>query len=132
MTWIYNGEPLESIPEGSYSFVYLITNLTNGRRYIGKKLFWFTKTKTIKGKKKKIKSESDWKDYWSSSDEVNKDVEILGKENFRREILHICPNKGTASYYEAKEQMVNEVLEYPDKWYNGQIQVRVHRNHIKK
>ena len=132
MTWLYNKEPVNEIPEGSYSFVYLITNLTNGRKYIGKKLFWFTKTKVIKGKKKKIKSESDWKDYWSSSDEVNKDVELLGKENFIREILHMCPNKGTASYFEAKEQMINEVLEYPDKWYNGQIQCRVHRNHIKK
>ena len=132
MTWLYNKEPVNEIPEGSYSFVYLITNLTNGRKYIGKKLFWFTKTKMIKGKKKKIKSESDWKDYWSSSDDVNKDVELLGKENFSREILHMCPNKGTASYFEAKEQMINEVLEYPDKWYNGQIQCRVHRNHIKK
>lgn len=132
MTWLYNKEPVNEIPEGSYSFVYLITNLTSGRKYIGKKLFWFTKTKVIKGKKKKIKSESDWKDYWSSSDEVNKDVELLGKENFIREILHMCPNKGTASYFEAKEQMINEVLEYPDKWYNGQIQCRVHRNHIKK
>lgn len=132
MTWFYKGEPLEEIPEGSYSFVYLITNLIDGRKYIGKKLFWFTKTKTVKGKKKKIKSESDWKDYWSSSDEVNKDVATFGKENFRRDILHLCPNKGTASYFEAKEQMINEVLEYPDKWYNGQIQVRVHRNHIKK
>lgn len=132
MTWLYNSEPVNEIPEGSYSFVYLITNLTNGRKYIGKKLFWFTKTKMINGKKKKVKSESDWKDYWSSSDEVKKDVELLGKESFIREILHMCPNKGTASYFEAKEQMINEVLEYPDKWYNGQIQCRVHRNHIKK
>lgn len=132
MTWIYNGEPLEEIPEGSYSFVYLITNLIDGRKYIGKKLFWFTKTKTVKGKRKKVKTESDWRDYWSSSEELKGDVEKLGKENFQREILHICPNKGTASYYEAKYQMINEVLEYPDKWYNGQIQVRVHRNHIKK
>jgi hypothetical protein len=132
MTWLYNKEPVNEIPEGTYSFVYLITNLSNGRKYIGKKLFWFTKTKMVNGKKKKIKSESDWKDYWSSSDEVNKDVELLGKENFIREILHMCPNKGTASYFEAKEQMINEVLEYPDKWYNGQIQCRVHRNHIKK
>lgn len=132
MTWLYNKEPVNEIPEGTYSFVYLITNITNGRKYIGKKLFWFTKTKMVNGKKKKIKSESDWKDYWSSSDEVNKDVELLGKENFIREILHMCPNKGTASYFEAKEQMINEVLEYPDKWYNGQIQCRVHRNHIKK
>jgi hypothetical protein len=132
MTWIYKDEPLEEIPEGSYSFVYLITNLIDGRKYIGKKLFWFTKTKVVKGKRKKVKSESDWRDYWSSSEELKGDIQKLGKENFRREILHICPNKGTASYMEAKEQMINEVLEHPDLWYNGQIQVRVHRNHIKK
>lgn len=132
MTWLYHDAPLEEIPDGAYSFVYLITNLIDGRKYIGKKLFYFTKTKTIKGKKKKVKIESDWRDYWSSSDELKEDIQKLGQENFKREILHICPNKGTASYYEAKYQMINEVLEYPDKWYNGQIQVRVHKNHIKK
>ena len=132
MTWLYHDSPLEEIPDGAYSFVYLITNLIDGRKYIGKKLFYFTKTKTIKGKKKKVKTESDWREYWSSSNELKEDIQKLGQENFKREILHICPNKGTASYYEAKLQMVNEVLEYPDKWYNGQIQVRVHKNHIKK
>ena len=92
----------------------------------------FTKTTTKKGKKKRVKYESDWRTYWSSSDELKKDVAELGEENFRREIIHFCLNKGSASYFEAKEQFLNEVLEHPDQWYNGQIQVRVHRTHIKK
>jgi hypothetical protein len=128
--WIYNNVPLEEIPENAYGYVYLITNLTNGRKYIGKKLFWFRRTKVVKGKKKRLKVESDWKDYWSSSDELKADVEKLGINNFSREILHICPNKGLCNYLEAKEQMVRCVLE-TDQYYNSQIQCRVHRTHIK-
>ena len=132
MTWYYNGEPVESIDPKYKAFVYLITNLTNGKRYIGKKLTEFVRTKTVKGKRKKVKYESDWREYWSSSEEVKRDVEELGEENFKREIIHFCLNKGSASYFEAKEQFLNEVLEKPDEWYNGQIQVRVHRTHVKK
>lgn len=130
--WIYKSEEFTDDQIGKYTgFVYLITNKKTGRAYIGKKLFWFTKTKTVKGKKKKVKVPSDWKDYWSSSDELKKDVELLGEGNFTREILHLCPNKGMMSYMEAKLQFLHEVLEKPDLWYNGQIQCRVHRSHIK-
>jgi hypothetical protein len=132
MTWYFKNEPIDEIDTKYKAFVYLITNLKTGRKYIGKKLTEFTKTKTTKGKKKRVKYESDWRDYWSSSDELKKDVVELGEENFRREIIYFCLNKGTASYFEAKEQFLNEVLENPDLWYNGQIQVRVHRTHIKK
>lgn len=128
--WTYNDKPLEEIPENAYGYVYLITNIQTGRKYIGKKLFWFRKTKQVKGKKKRLKVESDWKDYWSSSDELKKDVEALGQDKFTREILHICGNKGMCNYLEAKEQMIREVLE-SDKYYNSQIQCRVHRTHIK-
>jgi len=132
MTWMYQGQELQEIPEGYTAFVYLITNKLTNKKYIGKKLFYFTKTKSIKGKKKRIKQESDWKEYWSSSEDVKKDVKEYGEENFLREIIKLCINKGSASYYEAKEQFINEVLEKPEEWYNGQIQVRVHRTHIKK
>ena len=141
MTWIYNGDPVEDIDEKFVGFVYIIENLVTGKKYIGKKLLQFsrtqTRTVTLKSgvkKKKKVKSkvESDWKTYWSSSDDVKKDVAELGEQNFKREILMFCLSKGTCSYFEAKYQMLNEVLEYPDKWYNGQIQCRVHRSHIKK
>ena len=95
-----------------------------------KKLFWFSKTKTIKGKKKRIKVPSDWQTYWSSSDEVQKDVIANGENNFTREILHICSNKGSCNYLEAREQMDRRVLETED-YYNGQIQCRVHKTHLR-
>ena len=128
--WIYKNEPLEEVPENAYGYAYLITNNLTDRKYIGKKLFWFKKTKVVKGKKKRIKAESDWRTYWSSSDEVKKDVQEIGQENFTREILHICPNKGSCNYLEAKEQMLREVLE-TNLYYNSQIQCRVHRTHLK-
>jgi len=128
--WLYDNSPLEIVPENAYGYVYLITNTVTGRKYIGKKLFWFRRTKQVKGKKKRIKVESDWRDYWSSSDEVKKDVETFGPDKFIREILHICPNKGSCNYLEAREQMDRRVLE-TDGYYNGQIQCRVHRTHIK-
>ena len=135
MTWIHNNEPIDHIDIKKYkAFVYLITNLVDGRKYIGKKLTESTIRKPpLKGKTKKrvVRSESDWRDYWSSSDELKADVKKLGEENFRREILHLCLNKGSASYLEAKEQMLNEVLEHPELWYNGIIQCKVHRTHVK-
>lgn len=132
MTWYYKDSIIDEIEPKYKAFVYLITNLKTGKKYIGKKLTEFTKTTVKKGKRKKVKYESDWRDYWSSSAEVQKDVNELGQENFKREIIHFCLNKGSASYFEAKEQFLNEVLENPDQWYNGQIQVRVHRTHVKK
>lgn len=128
--WLYKNETFEEVPDDAYGYVYLITNIVTGKKYIGKKLFWFKKTKVVKGKKKRTKVESDWREYWSSSDEVKKDVEALGQDKFIREILHICPNKGSCNYLEAREQMDRRVLE-TDEYYNGQIQCRVHRTHIK-
>jgi hypothetical protein len=128
--WLYKNTELEVVPDDAYGYVYIITNTITNRRYIGKKLFWFRKTKVVKGKKKRLKVESDWRDYWSSSDELKADILKLGEENFVREILHICPNKGLCNYLEAREQMDRRVLESED-YYNGQIQCRVHRTHIK-
>ena len=130
MTWLYKGIPFIEPDIKELGFVYLITNTITGRKYIGKKLFWFSKTKTTKGKKKRIKVPSDWQTYWSSSDEVQKDVIANGENNFTREILHICSNKGSCNYLEAREQMDRRVLETED-YYNGQIQCRVHKTHLR-
>lgn len=130
MTWIYNNEPFLD-PGEYYGFVYIITNLLSGKQYIGKKFFWSTKRKQVNKVRKRIKVESDWKEYWSSSDEVKADVEQFGPENFKREIIYLCKNKGTTNYLEAKEQFTRSVLENRDRWYNSWIMVKVSRSHIK-
>lgn len=140
MTWYFQNEIVETLPEDCVGFVYLITNITTGRKYIGKKLAKFSKTtyKTVKlkngnKKKKKIRSkiDSDWRDYYGSNIELSKDIETLGKENFKREILFYCKSKAECSYIEAREQFIHKVLESKD-YYNGQISVRVHGSHILK
>jgi hypothetical protein len=128
MTWLYNDVPFEDIAD-YVGFVYLITNLQNGRKYIGKKNFYFSKTRTIKGKKKRSKVESDWKEYFGSNKELLEDVEKLGQENFKREIIKLCKSKGEFGYYEAKYQFENNVLESND-YYNTWIMVRVHKKHL--
>jgi len=133
--WLYNGEETLQLPETTVGFVYIITNNLTDRKYIGKKLSKFSKTKykviTQKNgikKKKKIKSQidSDWLDYYGSSDELTADVVKLGKENFTREIVRLCFSKTELSYYEAKMQFDHDVL-LSDKWYNSWIMVRVRK-----
>ena len=89
--------------------------------------------KILKGKKNKRRSkvESDWKEYWGSSDHLIADVEQLGQENFTREILYMCKSRGLMSYLEAKEQFDRRVLETDD-YYNGIINVRVGSSKILK
>jgi Putative endonuclease segE, GIY-YIG domain len=129
--WIYENRQFEDSEIDKYiGFVYLITNKTNNRKYVGKKLFWFTKTRTIKGKKKREKSFSDWKMYWSSSEELKEDVKNLGEENFTREILHLCMNKGTMSYLELREQIDRRVLE-TNEYYNAFVGGKIHKSHVK-
>jgi len=138
MSWYYENQLVTEISEDYIGFVYIITNLTTDKKYIGKKLAKFAKTtyKVVKlkngtKKRKKIrgKIESDWQEYYGSNDELNKDVITLGKENFRRDILYFCKSKSECSYIEAREQFSRRVLESND-YYNGHIQVRVHGKHI--
>ena len=127
MQWTYQGKIVEEISEEYIGFVYLITNLTNNKKYIGKKLTRFKVTKKpLKGKKNKRRStkESDWRTYWGSSPHLQEDVEHLGEKNFTREILYFCKGRGELSYLEAKEQFDREVLK-TDEYYNGIINVRV-------
>lgn len=127
--WMLQGQPLLEIPEKAFSFVYVLRHVASGKAYIGKKLFYFSKTKQVKGVKKRVKAESDWREYFSSSEEIQKMV--AEGEHFSREILHICESKGVANYLEAREQMDARVLEYPDKWFNGIVNCRVAKSHIK-
>lgn len=140
MSWYFQDQLVEALPEDCVGFVYLITNLTTGKKYIGKKLAKFKKTtyKVVKlkngtKKRKKIRGtiDSDWQEYYGSSDNLAKDILALGTQNFKREILYYCKSKAECSYIEAREQFNRRVLESDD-YYNGHIQVRVHKSHIIK
>ena len=134
MPWTYQGKTIETLPADCEGFVYLITNTTNGKQYVGKKLAKFKKTRPpLKGRinKRRSKVESDWKDYWGSSDHLLADVAQLGEDKFTREILYICNTRGVMSYLEAREQFERRVLESDD-YYNGIINVRVGGSKILK
>jgi len=132
VNWLFNDELFDETKiEDNYGFVYEITNLETNRKYIGKKLFYFSKTKQVKGKKKRIKVSSDWQTYYGSNEELQKDVKSLGEDKFKREILHLCKSKGECNYLEAKEQFVNLVLEKDD-YYNSWIMIRIRKSHIKE
>ena len=135
--WLYQGvewqPPEEFSHEDVYGFVYLITNLKDQRKYVGKKFFWKPKTLPItKTRKRRVKTrvESDWRTYFGSSKEVQTLVESKGNSNFKREILRLCRTKGECSYYEAKEQFERNVL-LSDEYYNEFIGCKIHSRHLK-
>ena len=131
--WYYNGEEFTSEMIGDYvGFVYLITDLSNDKKYVGKKtLVSKRKLPPLKGKTRRRTKivESDWQDYYGSSEEVKALVEDRGRDQFKREILHLCKGKGEMSYLELKEQVDREVL-FKDEYYNEFIGAKIHSKHV--
>ena len=134
MQWTHKDQPVSELPTDCAGFVYLITNTVSGRMYVGKKLSKFKTTrykmhtqKNGKKVRKKIRGavDSGWQDYYGSSDQLNRDIESLGRDQFLREILYYCRSKAELNYVEAREQFARKVLE-SDQYYNGHIRVRVH------
>ena len=132
--WTYQGKPFEpddELLESYQGFVYCLTNLKNGKRYIGKKFFWSArKLPPLKGKKRSRRKrvESNWRDYYGSSEAVQTLIEEGA--TFEREILRLCQTKGECSYYEAKLQFEHDVL-LNDMYYNEFIGCKIHAKHIK-
>lgn len=135
MTWIFEEKIIETLPEDAVGFVYMITNKSTGRKYIGKKLSKFKKirlkTSRLKNgtkKKSKIRYEidSDWQTYYGSNTVLSEEVKTTGSENFHRQILRYCYSKNELNYWEAKYQFDYGVL-HSDDWYNEWISVKVRK-----
>ena len=134
--WLLKGECLDVQPAGYQGFVYKITNTIDGRIYIGKKVFTFSKKKKIskktrvatktRKKSERVQVDGKWLDYWGSSKELMADIALLGKDKFTREILHLCTTKQQLSYYEVVEILNNRTMFVPS--YNGWVSFRVFKN----
>jgi hypothetical protein len=123
LPWIYQGQPLLEMPEGLEGFVYVIT-LPDDRKYIGQKKLTFRRTKTVKGKRVRAVVESDWRDYFGSSDEVKELVKSAGSAGFKREILHLCQTKSAMNYIECLLIFSTGALlsdKYVNKWVSAKI-----------
>ena len=132
--WYYNNQPFTETPEEYHGFVYMITELETNKKYIGKKFFWKPKTLPVtKTRKRRVKTrvESDWRDYWGSSKELQETVKIAGENKYKRDILRLCETKGDCSYWEAKLQFEYDVL-LRDDYYNEFIGVKIHSKHLGK
>jgi len=129
--WLYKGTTFTTNDiDDFFGFVYRIINLQNGREYIGRKYFW--KFRTQKGKKRKVKSESDWKNYYGSSEELKEEIQQVGRHNFSRVMLSLLKTAGKTNYEETKQLFINGVLteqldDGTPKYYNSNILSRYFR-----
>ena len=131
--WYYESKEYDETPEEYQGFVYLITELDTGKKYIGKKNFWRPKVlpkNSKRNRRVRTRVESDWRKYFGSNKEVQALVESNGIENYRRDILRLCRTKGEMSYYEAKLQFDHDVL-LRDDYYNEFIGCKIHSKHIR-
>lgn len=131
MTWFYEDKEFANPSEDHIGFVYCITELETGKKYIGKKLFWKTVKRKPRGAKrvKRVKVQSDWQSYFGSSKALQEAVEENGSNKYKREILRLCKSKGELTYYELKEQVERKVL-FRDDYYNEFIGCKLHSRHV--
>lgn len=129
MSWLYEDKEFIDV-EDYYGFIYLIENLVNGKKYIGRKFLTKAGYKTVKGKRKKIRVESDWRDYYGSSNSLKEDIDLYGKDSFRRTILRLCKSRGECNYFETKYIFDNDAILDP-KYYNSWVSCKIQASHVK-
>ena len=127
--WLYNGKEFTSDMKDDYvGFVYLIENLDNGMKYIGKKLFTSSKTYQRNKKKKRMRVESNWNEYTGSNDLLNEHVS--NGANLQKTILYLCKSKGWMSYFETLEILQRQAIQ-SDEFYNAWVSCKIQRKHLK-
>jgi hypothetical protein len=134
MSWFFLNTTDEFTEEHigeAFGFVYMITHLKTGRKYIGKKFFTKSKTKQVKGKKKRSRVSSDWITYWGSNKKLQEEVKENGKDQYVREILHLCKTRSECSYWETWEIFTRHALMH-DSYYNEWVSCRIRKDHLVK
>lgn len=128
--WLYKDKEFIDDDIGEHmGFVYIITNLTNNKKYIGKKFFTKSKIKQVKGKKKRSRIKSDWQKYYGSNSKLLEEIKICGTDIFKREILYLCNTKSECAYFESKEIFIQNAL-ISDEYYNEWISCRIRKAHL--
>ena len=130
--WFYHNTTEEFKEEDigeNVGFVYIITHVKTGRKYIGKKLFTKAGYRQVKGKKKKIRKTSDWETYWGSNAELQAEVIKNGEEQYTREILHLCKTRSACSYWETWEIFNRHALLH-EHFFNGWVSCKIHKSHV--
>ena len=128
-SWLYEDKEFTDV-EDYYGFIYLIENLVNGKKYIGRKYLTKAGYKTVKGKRKKIRVESDWRDYYGSSTSLKEDIDHYGKDSFRRTILRLCKGRGECNYFETKYIFDVDAILDPQ-YYNVWVSCKIQASHVK-
>lgn len=127
--WLYEGKEFE-YDDQWYGFIYLIENLVNGKKYIGRKFLTKAGYKTVNKKRKKIRVESDWASYYGSSPSLAKDIELYGQDKFRRTILKLCKTRGECNYWETKMIFDADAI-LDGNYYNTWVQCKIQASHVK-
>lgn len=132
--WTYEGKPFTEADIDDYvGFVYLITEIPTGKKYVGKKIFYNKVSKPpLKGKSRRriTKKSSDWETYFGSNEELKKAVDENGPNMYKREILHLCRSKAEMGYLESKEIFLRDALLKED-YFNSWVSARIQRNQLK-
>lgn len=129
VSWLYENKEFKN-EEQYYGFVYIIKNNINKKKYIGRKYLTKAGYKTVKGKRKKVRKESDWETYYGSSPSLKEDIEKYGKDNFTRTILRLCKTRGECNYFETKYIFDNDAILRED-YYNSWVSCKIQSSHVK-